>query len=251
MSLSYRTYNSPGGPQTFSTAYVADPTLVMGDGTTGGLRPLYTTDFLGAGTGGSNAGTPGFPASGILTVQGAYSGYPIAIIPGPPNASSARAAYTVQSTFNRPNDNIQYTLGDVVSNSTTTPPVNVISGAALVAGRGGIIQNMVLAKTGTNVTNAAFNVHFYTYSGATIPGYDNFPMTGLYANSPYSLGYVSFPTMTAAVGAGSIGRAFYQQAAFEYTTTDTPNLYWILEANGAYTPAAGEGFSLLVTMLRD
>lgn len=235
----FRTYNAPGGPFTNGVSYLLSTQ-------SGVFRPLYDTDFLGGGT-----GTPSNPASGIFSVQGVPSGYPVSAIPGTPDASSARSIVGISSTFNRPATNNTYTVGYAMANSATAPTLNVISGAALLAGRGGIIQNLVLSKTGTVVTNATFRVHFYNYSGATPPAPDNQPMTGLYTNSPYMLASIDFPTMTANVGAGSVGRAQYQQAAIAYSTVDTPHLYWFMEAQGAYVAPQSEGYTLLATVVRD
>lgn len=228
MSAGYNTYSRPSGPATWSTVYAMDTGLLMGDGTYGGFRPLSVQDILGMGSGGS-----------------------VQTSPGTPSATSAKSIVNLTSTLDRPAGTATYTVGYAVANSATAPTLNVLSGAALAPGRGGVLQNLILSKTGTNVTNATFRVHLYNYSGASTPAPDNQPITGMYSNSPYMIASIDFPTMTAAVGAGSIGRAQYQQAAILYSTTDTPHLYWYMEAQGAYAAASSEEFTLQAVVARD
>lgn len=148
------------------------------------------------------------------------------------------------SSFNRPNDNTAYASSDLVDISTTAGTVNA-SPHTIAAARGtdiaSVMTRIQLKKSGTSLVNATFRTHFYN-AATTVSNGDNGAWLTTSANY---LGYFDV-TMTqaftdAAIGGGvpGVGSAMTFKPA-----TGTSNLYYTIEARGAYAPASGETFTL-------
>lgn len=77
-------------------------------------------------------------------------------------SGSQFATVLTGSAIVRPTDTTAYTLGDLVANSTafaSVTPVSFANAASSAAGVGKI-GRLLFKKSGTNVTNAQFRVHF-------------------------------------------------------------------------------------------
>jgi hypothetical protein len=175
---------------------------------------------------------------------------PLPMTLGVPSTSSVKAAALLTAAFTRPADVIAYAVGDVVAASTTAAALIALALAGLATGRGGVLQNLVLTKNGTGVTNARFRVHFFSSAVATVPGQDNAGFAVLYANAAYYLGFLDFPTMTIGTGTNTGARAVLDNLSKIYACAAT-DLLFTLEALDAYTPASAEQFTLAATVARD
>lgn len=151
--------------------------------------------------------------------------------------------YNAQDSFTRPADTTAYADGDLVANSTTAGSVVPMSFNIPVGeGRGIRIRQVKLQKSGTGVAAADFIVNFYSSSPTPANG-DN----GAYSTD--LSGYMGVAVL-------STMRAFTDGAAVveDFSDTDTiihvvkPGqsgvIYALVEANGAYTPASSEVFTL-------
>ena len=178
---------------------------------------------------------------------------PMPVTPGTPTAESVKSSFRIGTEFTRPSDTNQYTLGDVVANSTSAAVMQELANAALANGRGGIIANAILSKDGTTVTDAQFRVHLFSTNvagGATIPGQDNAGFGNKYANSPYYIGYIDFATMAVGTGTNTGARAIATFVNLSYHCEAT-SLFYLVEARAAYTPASAEKFRFDIEVIRD
>jgi hypothetical protein len=154
------------------------------------------------------------------------------------------------NTITRPADTTAYASGDLVANSTTAGSVTPFSFTNAVRFPGGSVrvERCRIQKSGTSTTNAAFRVHIYSGTPASIANGDN----GAWSTS--IVGYVGAFDVT-------LDRAFTNGAeGAGLTLTSTPmtcktvgsaiTLYALIEARGAYTPASAETFTILLEAYR-
>lgn len=154
----------------------------------------------------------------------------------------------VGGTFNRPADTTAYASGDLVANSTTAGSVTPISAAAARVNAGtGVIRRVRLTTSKTGLVGTeVFRVHLFKNS-PTVTNGDN----GVFA--------------AAGIAAIALGRVdvtldyVYSDGSKGFVATDivfdagaaTQNIYALIEARGAYTPASGETFTLALEVLQD
>lgn len=148
------------------------------------------------------------------------------------------------ASFSRPADTTAYATGDLVANSTTAGNVvpMVLSAARTTDGRG-MIRRARLKKTGTSISNASFRIHLYK-NAPTVTNGDN--SAWLTTESLY-LGAIDvtmdkvFSDAAKGIGVPNSG----SEIVFD-PSDGTQNIFALLEARGAYTPASGETFTLLL-----
>lgn len=154
---------------------------------------------------------------------------------------------TASTSLARPANTTAYAVGDIVANhispGSVVVPKLVVSG---VPGAGGKVMTILLAKTSASLLNAVFRVHLFTRQPAVASG-DNAAM----AVAGIAAGYVGHADVT-------IDKAFsdgaYNDASVALPYQLEPgsrDLYAVIEAIGAYTPASGETFTVRVTVERD
>lgn len=154
------------------------------------------------------------------------------------------------NTITRPADTTAYASGDLVANSTTAGSVTPFSFTNAVRFPGGSvrIERCRIQKSGTSTSNAAFRVHIYSATPASIANGDN----GAWSTS--IAGYVGAFDVT-------LDRAFTNGAeGAGLSLTSTPmtckaagsavTLFALLEARGSYTPASAETFTILLEAYR-
>lgn len=156
-----------------------------------------------------------------------------------------RSWLRITASFTRPSDTTAYASGDLVANSTvagSVVPIRLLGAARNIGGQG-IINRLTLGKTGTTLTNAQFRVHFYLQS-PTVSNGDN---GAWISNAAGYLGSVDV-TIDKAFSAGSQGYSTITEGNQITFTADanTKDIYALVEARGAYTPASGETFTLAV-----
>lgn len=148
------------------------------------------------------------------------------------------------ASFTRPADTTAYASGDLVANSTTAGSVTPVTiGAARSTGGTGYITGVRLSKTSTGLTNAGFRVHLFRGS-PTVTGGDNaaFVANGIAA---LHICYVDI-TMDLTFSDGAKGAAAPARGTCGFTTSGSANIYALVEARAAYTPASAEVFNVAV-----
>jgi hypothetical protein len=163
-------------------------------------------------------------------------------------ASAALAAlgspYAVSGSFTRPADTTAYASGDLVANSTTAGSVAAVSLAvARVAGAPVSVRRVRVSKSGTTATNGSFRVHLYTASPTAANGDNAAWSTNKAADY---LGYCDVTVLAFSDGCTGVGGPASGQGleANAMPATGSLNLYGLLEARAAYTPASEEVFTI-------
>ncbi len=156
----------------------------------------------------------------------------------------ATAFYVSSVTFTRPNDTTAYASGDLVANSTTAGSVTPLS--LLMPRANGLVRRARIVKSDeTDVANASFRVHLYT-SSPTVSNGDNGAWVSTVSGWLGSLDVTVDKVFTTdAVGVGAFATGHGDRLAFDLSPV-TPTLYALLEARGAYSPAAQEVFSISI-----
>jgi len=150
---------------------------------------------------------------------------------------------TASASFTRPNDTTAYASGDLVANSTTAGSVTPLQFAMpSKAGQGQtIIIRLRMSKTGTSVTNASFRVHMYESSPTPSNGDNGAWLTDKAASY---LGNIDVTTDKAFTdGAAGFGAAA-AGAEMRLRLSSGSTIFGLVEARGAYTPAAQEVFTI-------
>jgi hypothetical protein len=156
--------------------------------------------------------------------------------------------WNLSASFTRPNDTTAYASGDLVANSTTANqvvPLQLTLGGNSQPGTTRLTR-VRLAKSSTGVSNATFRVHLYESQPTPANG-DN----GAWSTdqSVHWLGNIDIGAMLAFIdGASGTGSA---AAGSELLLRlgGGKTLYALIEARGAYTPAAQEQFTLTLESL--
>lgn len=157
---------------------------------------------------------------------------------------------TPTSSFSRPADTTAYASGDIMSDSASASFSGGVPNfiAARVAAGSFMIRRVRLRKSGTGITNASFRVHLFAASPGSLAA-DNaaFSCSGV-ANYLGAFDVTVDRAFTdGAYGAGLpvVGSEHVVKLA------SGQQLYWLLEARGAYTPASGETFTLVPEIVQD
>lgn len=159
----------------------------------------------------------------------------------------ARAGLTplvvTSNTLARPGDTTAYASGDLVANNATAGSVTPFTlTVARITGGLGQVRRMRLKKSGTSVTNAAFYVHLFNVA-PTVANGDN----GAFSPSG-AAGYVGAFSVASMIacsdGAVGVGAPLVGNEATFAAATGSQNLYALIEARAAYTPANAEAFTL-------
>lgn len=149
-------------------------------------------------------------------------------------------------SFQRPNNTTAYTAGDVVSDSATSfTPILKFPIARAAGGAGYIVK----AQLDTNLKTYLSQMRLYLFTrqaGIVVAG-DNVAGTQLFANQPYALGYLDFPTLVSGAGAGSTGATalFTGNVEFRCEAGDDSVYGYLVDATGG-TPAAFQTFAIQV-----
>lgn len=158
-------------------------------------------------------------------------------------------ADVASGNFTRPNDTTAYASGDLVANSTTAGSVTPISLTVARANDAtGMIRRVRLNKSGTGTTNASFRVHFYRTS-PTLTNGDN----GVWLSTV--AGYLGACDVTIdkvfSDAAKGTGAPLVGSEINFLPTSGARTIFALVEARGAYTPAAQEVFTVEVEVLQN
>ena len=164
------------------------------------------------------------------------------------NPSQSEALVTVSSNFVRPANTTAYVAGYLVANSTTAGSVVPLSfGITPQGGNGFQVQRVRISKTNTSLTNASFRVHLFEgLPTVTVGDGAAFNASGVLSTSG-AISYLGAAAIT--MGVSGIDGASGQLALAAPIITDpsgSSNIYALVEALAAYTPASGETFTVVI-----
>lgn len=154
---------------------------------------------------------------------------------------------TVSASYVRPGDTILYSIGDAVSNSTTTPLALTFSNTSRVNGGSGYIVN-AYCSTSQTAFSGALRLFLFKGNVAPIATSDNAQHPLLATNNVNRIiGYIDFQSFITG-GSGSdiaISVGAFQQGRLMGFDTNLANsdLYGLVLVTAAFTPTSGQNFS--------
>lgn len=156
------------------------------------------------------------------------------------------------TTLTRPNDTTAYASGDLVANSTTASAVAALQfTVARVAGGSFQILKGRLSKTKVDITNAAFRLHLFG-ADPTSPDPTNGDNGAFVPSAAASyLGAIDFTSMILFTDGAAGNGAPLVGSSIVVDLSSGQVIYGLLEARGAYTPAAQEVFTLTLEVFQD
>lgn len=157
---------------------------------------------------------------------------------------------SISTEFTRPSDTTGYSIGDVVSDSTSATTMQALANAARVSGGSGYIVGIRIATDKKSIT-PRLRIHFYNTTGATLSA-DNAQWQDKYADNSKRVAYYDMPPMITGADTtnSDMSRAVDMAMRIPYVCAAT-SLYFVLEALDAFTPASGEKFTVTVFVDRN
>ncbi len=162
---------------------------------------------------------------------------------------SAGLSNVVSDSFNRTADTTAYASGDLVANDVTAGSVAPMTfRVARDKQKCAMLLRARLVKSDVGVTNAAFRLHLFR-TAPTVANGDN----GAFSpnNAANYLGYFDFTAMTAFSDDAHAQAAPAVGSSITVRPVNSTDIYGLLEARGAYTPASGETFTVSLEVLQD
>lgn len=160
----------------------------------------------------------------------------------------------VTYSWTRPNDAVAYTIGDMVSDSTTTPTVPVWTG--LVANPGETAEIVKVTISCSQNATAQFNFRLVLFKSSPTTAADNLPNT-ISDNDVLTtncIGYIDIPAFVPInIGATAAGNSFQTVIPvmpIRFTTAATTGLFGAFIALAATTPVALTSFSCTLHVRR-
>jgi hypothetical protein len=153
--------------------------------------------------------------------------------------------FNSSASFTRPNNVTAYASGQLVANSATAGsvvPLAFTLGNQFPVGQFRLTR-VRLFKSGTSTTNATFRLHLYQASPICANGDGGNWSTSGAANWLGNVDVTSMLAFTdgaAGTGSATAGSEMYVRLASGAT------VYGLIEARGAYTPAANEVFAAVI-----
>jgi hypothetical protein len=155
----------------------------------------------------------------------------------------------VEANFTRPSDTTAYAAGDQVCNSTTAPTIMTFSGCTSFEGGGGVIHAAALIDSVDAATGPEFDLLLFDTT-ATMAN-DNAACAVTDAEMLTFIGCISFLAADQkSVGANAVTQNRAVGLPFKCVANST-NLYGMLVARNAYTPASAEVFKVRLSILQD
>ena len=146
---------------------------------------------------------------------------------------------TLTDSVTRPGDTNVYADGDLIANSTTAGSVVPLS--FNVGPQGAILRGLRLTKSDDDLTNDDFTIRLYAES-PTVNAGDNGALAETNDAKPYAI--LDVGAMNDYGTTNGLFVAAGSTALPEPLPLGPGNIYALLEANAAYTPANSEVFTL-------
>lgn len=154
---------------------------------------------------------------------------------------------TIATTFARPADTTAYAASDVVGPAVAA--VQTLSDVAATPGGSGYVTKVRMVKSTSTTTNASFRVYFYTV--APTPIADNAAFTLLWANRANRIGHCDLTLSTEGTGSDSASNTDATIRLPFSCPAGVADLYAVVVAKAAYTPASAEQFYLEIGVERN
>lgn len=153
---------------------------------------------------------------------------------------------TASASFTRPADTTAYAFGDLVANNTTAGSVTPLTIPAITFANDakGRVTGGKLYKSGTTPTNAIFRIHLFSAS-PTVNNGDN----GAFSCADKDTYLGSLDASTSLVFTdGCFGYFIPNFGDYVAITpaTGTDDIFALIEARDAYTPASAEVFTVVL-----
>lgn len=152
------------------------------------------------------------------------------------------------TVLTRPANTTAYASGDAILASATAGDNNlansvfVFENAVRVTGYRGRVRRAGLKASGTAITNGSFRLHIFDRNPlASAPGAGDNAGISLASNA----GYLGSIDITLSLG-GAGGCGGWGTGEINFLSENSTNLYGILEARAAYTPASEETFAVTI-----
>ena len=157
---------------------------------------------------------------------------------------------TITAVFEHPNgDTTQYSAGDVIGDSLTVANLQRFNNIVRQPGAGGIIQSAILVDSVAAATKP--DSELYLFDQPITTQVDNAVWAPTDTDMLSCIGVIPFPVGAfKTCGANGIIAVTGIGLAFSCKSPDT-NLYGILVARNAYTPASVEVFEMRLQVLQD
>ncbi len=150
----------------------------------------------------------------------------------------------LSASFTRPNNTVAYAAGQLVANSSTAGsvvPMKIDLGNIAAVGHGITrITRARLFKSGTGIANASFRAHLYEAVPTPANGDGGAWSTDKAASW---LGNIDIGSMLAFTD-GAAGTGSATAGSEMFLRLASGSIFALLMAQGAYTPAANEQFTL-------
>lgn len=148
------------------------------------------------------------------------------------------------ASFDRPANTTQYTAGDGVSDDATTPTAMTFAKVVTTDSIGGRIRSVVLHKTDQDLTSADFVLYLFDTAPAAVGFDDNGAIAITDAEWQACLGGIALAASDGkSVVTGDIWSKTNLDLAFQ-CASGSRDIYGVLVADGTYTPASGETFTV-------
>jgi len=159
----------------------------------------------------------------------------------------------ISAAFTRPANTTAYTAGDVVSNDATTTTLLEIPAIGRRPGATGYITGVILITDLKSIT-PSIKLKFFNASTATVAA-DNAASKELYADaSKVAAGAITMPAMTTPADTTNSTLSKSEDMTLRVPfkcAADSQSLFVLLEAVDAFTPASGQGFTLVLFVDHD
>lgn len=154
----------------------------------------------------------------------------------------------VEATYTRPADTNAYTAGDVIANSTSAATILTFSGVARAETGSGLIQAATLIDSVAASTK--LDADLYLFDTTVVMEQDNAAWDPSDAEMLTCLGVVEFRGANFKT-CGANGITHVQGIGLPFVTVGGKDLYGILVARNAYTPASAEVLKVRLHILQD
>ena len=161
-----------------------------------------------------------------------------------------RSTFEAQDTYTRLANTTQYTAGDAISDHATTPTVLDFS-VGKIKGAGGKINNVVITKTNTTLTSAAWHLYLFDTTIAVAGIKDNLVDAITAAEWLTCIGFLE---ILEADWEANATTAIWNKSNLDIPFVpgvSTTSIFGALIADATYTPASGEVISVMLSGEQD
>lgn len=175
----------------------------------------------------------------------------------PEDTSHGRnGGYTVikSASKTRPGNTTQYTINDVINESTTVGTILTFTDAGRTVGNSGIINSVQIIDSGNVATKPVLALWLFSAAPATVNDGEEFGPTDAELEDSL-IGIVTFSQLRVGDPTANAAGNYVLQAKnenLEFVCADTSkDIYGILQVLNAYTPLDSEKFTVKLGIFQD